>query len=193
MDVAKHPRLLDDPRLQDILDCIEEGQTISEVSLRFSITKCSVRKLLRYMKLRDLPDADKALEVIKDMDLKPEEVSDTLPATRVYGGVDVLEEMIAMKNTAERLRTQAEKAEKLPQAISALREQMRIFEVMIKMADRMRRNQEFNPWNHPDVISYQEGMLSILKRHPEAMKDVIEYIDRFNSRTERPAEEGEGE
>lgn len=187
------PQLLSHPQLDEIMDCIDDGMSVREISLRYEVGRGAIEKLLKHLKLRNTPDMDKALEALRDMDMKPEEISDNLPSTRMYGGVDVLEEMLKMKQTAERIRHKAETADKLPQAIGALREQMRIIEIMLKMADRMRQKGEFNPWNHPDVISYQEGLLQILRKHPEAMEDVIKYVAKYSSRIEGPAEEGEGE
>lgn len=187
------PSLLDHPRLDEIMDAIDEGQSQKEIGIRFGVNRLNVATLMKHLKLRNAPDTEKALEALRDMDMRPEEISDNLPSTRVYGGVDVLEEMLSMKKTAERIRQKAETAEKLPQAIGALREQMRIIEVMMKMADRMRQRQEFNPWNHPDVISYQEGLLAILRKHPKAMEDVIEYVNRYGGGAEGLDQEGEGQ
>lgn len=188
-----YPTLLDDERLKDIVDCLQDGQSRKEVSLRFGVSIYRVQSLARYLRLQNAVDTEKALQALKDMEMAPEEISDKLPSTRVYGGVDILEEMLEMKQKAQSLYTKALNADKIQQAISALRENQRIMDTMVKMADRMRRNQEFNPWNHPDVIQYQEGLIEILRKHPDAMEDVIGYLRRFSSGPERSIEEGESE
>lgn len=191
--MGQKPLILRHPNIPEILDAIDEGLTVREICIRFKVTEGAVRNLLKNIKLRNTPDTEKALEALRDMDMKPEEISDNLPSTRVYGGVDILEEMLSMKQTADRLMKKAEQADKLSQAVSALREQMRIIETMMKMADLMRKRQEFNPWNHPDVVAYQEGLLAILRKHPNALEDVINYVSKYSSRSERSVEEGEGQ
>lgn len=191
--MGQKPLILRNPNIAEILDCIDEGLSVREISIRFNVTQGAVRKLLKMVKLRNTPDTEKALEALNDMGMKPEEISDNLPSTRLYGGVDILEEMLSMKQSADRLMKKAEKADRLSQAVSALREQMRIIETMMKMADLMRRRQEFNPWNHPDVIAYQEGLLEIIRKHPKALEDVINYVSKYSGRTKRPTKEGESE
>lgn len=181
------------PRVDEIIGAIKDGQSKREMQRRFGIGLAAINTFMREYGAREEPDTDKAMQELADMDMAPEDVSDNLPTTRIYGGVDIMEEMLAMKATAERLQRQAESADKLPQAISALREQMRIFEVMMKMAQEMRKRGEYNPWAHPDVIAYQEGMIEILRKHPTALEDILEYIERFSSRSEGSNKKGKSE
>lgn len=184
--------LLKHPKIDEILAAIDEGMSQKEISIRYEIERTALNKLLKNMKLREHPDTEKAVEALRDMEMNPPEISENLPSHRVYGGVDIREEMLSMLNSAERVRAKAESAGNLQQANTALREKMRIIDSMAKMSERMRKSSEFNPWTHPEVISYQEGMLHILRKHPKALEDVIEYIERFGSRPTGSDQEGEG-
>ncbi len=188
------PKLLDDPRLENIMAAIEEGQSKREICIRFDLNPRTLQSLLDHLKIRSDPDTDKAAEALKQMEMESEDVAPGLPSTVLHrGGMDVMDEIWTMREKAIRLGRKAEESGKLPQAISALRESIRIFELMTKLADQLRRNQDYNPWRHPDIIEYQEGLIEILRRHPAALEDVVAYIERFSSRSQGSDQTGKSE
>ena len=188
-NIKRIPAIFLHPDVDKINYAIMEGQSIDEVAMRFGLPPITVRRYMKRVKLRDHPDIDKILKELRDMDMPPEQISDNLPAHRVYGGTDVIGKIQDLLSKAEALGAKAETEGNINQAISALREQYKILESLMKMAERMRRSGEFDPWQHPDVVAYQEGLLEILKKHPKVLEAVIEYIDRYNSRVARSGEE----
>lgn len=161
---------------------IYEGQSKNEIMKRFGLRQDSLDSYLLRVKLREMSDITSILEELSDMGLEPDQVARNLPANKYYGGMDMVDELLSLRDKAEQLFQKAETSGDTGYAISALREQLRIFQTAAKLVADAQKRGEFNPWTHPDIIAYQEGLLDILKNHPEAMNDVRKFLERRNRR-----------
>lgn len=180
-EIKKHgsrPRLFNHPLREQIDIAIREGQSVLEMSIRFNVSRNWFRPYMERVKLREHSDIHNALKELADMEMNPEQISKNLPANRVYGGFDMIDEIMGLRDKAQELMAKAETAGDTGFAISALREQLRIFQTAVKMVESAQKRGEFNPWVHPDIISYQEGLLEILQKHPKALEAVIEYTEK---------------
>lgn len=186
----QQPILFLHPDRDKIEIAIREGQSIPEMMARFGVARNALTRYMKRISLRELPDVTKALKELGDMGFDAEQVSENLPSAKIYGGIDLIEEIQTIRDKAEALGAKAENKGDYHAALAALREQSRGLDILIKMADKLRKKNDYNPWQHPDVIAYQEGLLQILRKHPEALNDVLDFLERTGSGSERLAEAG---
>ena len=174
-------RLDNHPLRRELITALMMGQSLQEVSIRFKIPIKRLQKLRNRIYLREVPDYNRALEALAFMGMEPRDIAENLPANKIQPGVDVGNQL---KTMVDYLWDYIEKTKGSDKMLPAIREATKLYTEMMKIMEKRLKHGDYNPWEHPEVTAYQDGLIEILRNHPDALEDVIEYTRRYSSRTE---------
>lgn len=169
------------PLRREIASAIIMGQSIREVAVRFGVSKHQVESFRNWVLMRDTPDIKGALEALAVMGMEPKDIADNLPVARMQPGIDVGAQL---KTMVDYLWDYIEKTKGSEKMLPAIREASKLYTDMMKIMEKRMKSGEFNPWEHPEVMAYQDGLIEILRLHPNALEDVLEYTRRYSGRAE---------
>lgn len=176
-----YPRLARHPLRREIVSAIIMGQSIREVAARFGVPKRRVEGFRKNVLMRATPDFKGALEALSVMGMEAKDIANNLPEARMQPGIDVGRQL---KTMVDYLWEYIEKTKGSDKMLPAIREASKLYTEMMKIMEKHVKAGDYNPWEHPEVSAYQDGLIEILRNHPEALEDVLEYTRRYSGRAQ---------